>query len=131
MKKEILNQVRDALVCVGRITMEQYQTDLLYDFAGCLESFRANKEFTIFVNKSCTHNKQSFLTKQELEEGENVGIITLIARAECTLGVDFVFGMRNATNGIEVEIINVNLSKDKLTYLVDSIRNHSISVRVL
>lgn len=131
MNKKILHQIRDALVCVGRIAMEQYKTDLLYDFAGCLESFKENKEFVIFVNKSCTHNKQSFLTKDEVDNKEFVGIITLIARAECTVGVDFVFSMRNEGNSVVIEIINVNLAMDKLTYLVDSIRNRGISVRVL
>lgn len=131
MKIEIVKQIRDALVCVGRIAMTRYQTDLLYDFVGVIQAIEQHKEYTIFVTKNCTHARESYLTRDESVNGEEVGIYTLIERAKCTSGIDFSFGLRKSSNGIEATIINVGLDKSTMTYLVDSLAHHDISVHVL
>ena len=131
MKIELVNQIRDALVCVGRVAMTRYETDLLYDFVGVMKAIEQNKEYTIFVTNSSTHSKDAYLTRDEVINDEEVGIYALIERAKRTSGIDFSLGLRKSSNGLEATIINVNLDKSLLSYLVDNLTHHDISVRKL
>ena len=103
-------ELAKTLAIIGR-TMQSYQTDLLYDFACCLNKFEWDMDYTMFVWKNGTHSKDTYDNMCKSDGIEEPTIEDCIDRAKRTLGVDYVVTLKKHENHIKVELINVAIDE--------------------